>query len=116
MVSAAGSRTRTRGHETHTDAQTKGPDHTQTPRVTTLRTGYTVFSQKVQAKKRSVERRGGGGRTLTNETKEPSARIQPWCDIYHLLEGVIVAAYDDVIAASVLLPATDINSSRPGYC
>lgn len=53
MVSAAEPQTRTRGHETHTDAQTKGPDHTETPRVTTLRTGYTVFSQKVQAKKRS---------------------------------------------------------------
>lgn len=53
MVSAAESQTRTRGHETHTDAQTKGPDRTQTPRVTTLRTGYTVFSQKVQAKERS---------------------------------------------------------------
>lgn len=52
MVSAAESQTRTRGHDTRRDAQTRGPDRTQTPRVTTLRTGYSVFSQKVQAKKR----------------------------------------------------------------
>lgn len=99
MVSAAESQMRTRGHGTHTDAQTKGPDHTQTLRVTTLRTGYSVFSQKVQAKQRSGFNGAATEDTLTNETKEASARIQPWCHIYHLLEGVIVAAYVDVIAA-----------------
>lgn len=51
-----------------------------------------------------------------NEGTEPSARAQPWCDIYYLFEGVIVVVHVDVIAVWVLLRACEINYSNPGYC